>query len=131
MKTVVITRKKQFAAALVSYWIVRADLAESMPERFQTVSQARLGLTGHPRPTLHIALLKDIGIPVGNGETVRIELPDEVQGIYVVTMDGVRSDCAALTGDHAEFRFRIVTKGGFLRPAYPVIEQESAGVLSD
>ena len=59
-----------------------------------------------------------------NGKIAEIELPDEVQQIYAVTMDGLLSNPADVSGEREVFRFTILTKGGFLRPPHPILEPE-------
>lgn len=120
MKTVIITRKSQLANALVPYWIIPAQAVEQQPTHFQTLEQVRLDAAGHPRPSLPVEDLQRIGVPVANGQTAEIEFPDAVQQIYAVTMDGLLSNPADVSGDASEFRFTVITKGGFLRPPHPI-----------
>ena len=124
MKTVIITRKSQLANALVPYWIIPAQAVSLQPTHFQTLDQVRLDATGHPRPTLPTEDLQTLGVPVANGKIAEIELPDEVQQIYAVTMDGLLSNPADVSGEREVFRFTILTKGGFLRPPHPILEPE-------
>ncbi len=127
MKTVIITRKKQLANALLPYWIIPAQAVEQQPTHFQTLKQVRLDATGHPRPTLNPESLAEIGAPVRNGETVTLTLPDGVRQIYAVTMDGLLSNPAALTDGETEYRFTVTTKGGFVRPPHPILKAEQEG----
>ena len=127
MKTVIITRKKQLANALLPYWIIPAQAVEQQPAHFQTPGQVRLDAAGHPRPTLNPESLAEIGAPVRNGETVTLALPDGVRQIYAVTMDGLLSNPADISWEREVFRFTILTKGGFVRPPHPIIEAEQEG----
>ena len=124
MKTVIITRKKQLANALLPYWIIPAQAVEQQPARFQTMENVRTDSVGRPIPTLNPESLAEIGAPVRNGETVTLALPDEVQQIYAVTMDGLLSNPADISGEREIFRFTVTTEGGFVRPPHPVIETE-------
>ena len=125
MKTVIITRKKKFAGALVPYWIIGASIADGMPDRFQTPDTVQVSEAGFPIPTLHPEMLAQLGAPVKNGETVTIDVPDEETAIYAVTMDGILSNRAELENGVQEggkdvFHFILTTTGGFARPSCPV-----------
>ena len=68
--------------------------------------------------------MNQIGVCIKNGETVEIDLPDEEDEIYAVTLDGILSNRALLTngvmvGDAETYRFTVTTRGGFLRPSNP------------
>lgn len=129
MKRVIVTREKKFAGALVPFWIVAAELVDRFPSRFQQIGDVQLDGTAFPRPTLPAEALAEVGAPVKNGESVTVELADDITAIYAVTMDGILSNRAALAhgvtvGDAETFRFTVTAKGGFARPCYPQLTED-------
>ena len=130
MKQIIVTRKKKLAGAWVPFWIISSDVRDRMAARFQTVDEVQLDLHGHPRPSLHIQMLNEIGTCIRSGETVTVTLEDRVSEIYAVTMDGILSNRVMLingitVGDAETFRFTLTAKGGFRRPCYPLLLPES------
>lgn len=121
MRSIVITRKKKFASGLLPFWIISADVCVQNSARFQTIGEVQVDWNGHPRSTLHIRLLDEIGVRIGNGETVTVEVPDDVTAVYAVTMDDILSNACPLSGK-AECKLVLTVKGGFRQPSYPWFE---------
>jgi len=121
VRTIVITRKNKFAGSLLPFWIISADVCMQIPARFQTIDRVLVDWNGQPRSTIHVRMLDEIGVRIKNGETVTVEVPDDVTAVYAVTMDGILSNECPLSGK-AECKLVLTVKGGFRQPSYPWFE---------
>lgn len=61
------------------------------------------------------------GIRIMNGQSLEIELDDDVKTFFVMNADGLCSEEITLNPELNEYIFYITTKGGFRVPSCPVI----------
>ena len=102
MKKIVITRKKKFAGAMMPYWIVyQKTKAEFMSEFGLEGDACNMSEAGFPIARLDVEELDRIGTRIMNGQTVELELADDINSGKSVTIN---------------------TKGGFKELSHPVIE---------
>ena len=123
MKTLTVTRKSKIAGAMLPYWIISADVINEMPARFQKYTEAKMDATGHARPTIAVEQLDALGVRIGNGETVTMELADDIAAVSACTMDGIISEPAVLPQADT-LRLTLTTRGGFIRLPHPCFESE-------
>lgn len=123
MRTLTVTRKGRIAGAMLPYWIISADVIHEMPARFQKYTEAKMDVTGHARPTIDVGQLDALGVRIGNGETVTMELADDIAAVYACTMDGIISEPAVLPQSDA-IHLTLTTRGGFIRLPHPCFEQQ-------
>ena len=124
MKKIVITRKKKFAGAMMPYWIVfKKSKAEFMSEFGFEGDACNMSEAGFPIARLDVEELDRIGTRIMNGQTVELELTDDISGLFVSTMDGYLSD-EVLIDEYINSgkSVTINTKGGFKELSHPVIE---------
>ena len=78
---------------------------------------------GFPIARLDAEELDRIGTRIMNGQTIELELADDISGLFVSTMDGYLSN--EINADEyisSEKTVVINTKGGFKDLSHPVIE---------
>ena len=124
MKKIVITRKKKFAGAMMPYWIVyQKTKAEFMSEFGLEGDACNMSEAGFPIARLDVEELDRIGTRIMNGQTIELELADDISGMFVSTMDGYLSN--EINADEyisSEKTVVINTKGGFKDLSHPIIE---------
>ena len=124
MNKIVITRKKKFAGAMMPYWIVyQKTKAEFMSEFGLEGDACNMSEAGFPIARLDAEELDRIGTRIMNGQTIELELADDISGLFVSTMDGYLSN--EINADEyisSEKTVVINTKGGFKDLSHPVIE---------
>lgn len=133
MKQVIITRKKKLASAWMPFWIIAGrPKAEFMAAHGLRREHAGTNLFGQPVQQFDDpAVLDVVGIRIANGQTVTLELPDEVCTVFAATITGSLSNEVQLTGGSTEagietFRLTMKTKGGWMVPSYPWFEQDES-----
>ena len=124
MNKIVITRKKKYAGAMMPYWIVyQKTKAEFMSEFGLEGDACNMSEAGFPIARLDAEELDRIGTRIMNGQTIELELADDISGLFVSTMDGYLSN--EINADEyisSEKTVVINTKGGFKDLSHPVIE---------
>lgn len=124
MKKIVITRKKKFAGAMMPYWIVYQKTKAEFVSEFGLEGDAcNMSEAGFPIARLDVEELDRIGTRIMNGQTIELELADDISGLFVSTMDGYLSN--EINADEyisSEKTVVINTKGGFKDLSHPVIE---------
>lgn len=122
-KTLIVTRKKKFASALMPYWIIAGISKKDFMEQY--------GLNGdlcdhsessHPVPRIDMSILDGIGTRIKNGETVRMKVEDTVRSVFASTMDGSLSN-EIILDDSTVNHLTLTTKGGFASISYPLFEE--------
>lgn len=123
-KTLIVSRKKKFASALMPYWIIAGISKKGFMEQYGLDEDlCRQSESGHPVPRLDISILDEIGTRIKNGETIRLKLEDTVHSVFASTMDGSLSN-EIILDDSAVKHLTLTTKGGFATISYPVFEQD-------
>ena len=123
-KTLIISRKKKFASALMPYWIIAGISKKDFMEQYGLEGDlCQHSESGHPVPRIDMSILDDIGTRIENGETVKLELVDTVHSVFASTMDGALSNEIVLD-DSPVKQLTLTTKGGFATISYPVFEQK-------
>ena len=121
MKTIRISRKRQFRSALMPYWIIIGISKEQFMQEHglegDLVSHSEIG-QGIPR--INISVLDEIGIRIQNGETLTLEVQEETF-LFASTIDGSLSN-EILLSSLKEQNYQIITLGGWTGVSYPHIE---------
>ncbi len=112
------------------FWIIPSEITK---EEFMGKYGLTGDLCGHTEAGLPIARLDmnlpdRIGIRIGNGETVKITLDEQVQTIFACTMDGSLSNeirIRDMKGSH----LIITAKGGFRTVSYPFLEEAVSDII--
>ncbi len=124
MKNIQVTRKKKLANAIVPYWIMtHKNKTEFMSEYELKGDACKMSMLGGPVSRLDMQVLDRFGIRIMNGQSIELELPDEITTLFVSTMHGYLSneiniDKYIASGDSVV----INTNGGFINLPHPVIE---------
>lgn len=123
MKQIVVTRRKQFASSLMPFWIiVGQSKAEFMAKHSLTCDRVKANLMGQPiRQLDDLSVLDAAGTRIANGQTVTLEVADDIRTVFAATMDGALSNEIAL-GCCGDASIRLTVKGGLLVPSYPWLE---------
>ncbi|MBO5164594.1 MAG: hypothetical protein J6B75_09200 [Ruminococcus sp.] len=129
MKRLIIHRKKKFASALMPYWIVTETDKKTFMEKYNLIGDfCKTSVLGHPISRIDFKILRK-DFTIENGETIQIELNDNVTTAFAITMDGCLSNEIILSegillGDGIEvFNHLLTTRGGFFKPSYPWFEK--------
>ena len=119
MKRIVVTRKKKLASAMMPYWIIAGPSKASFKEAHGFQSDlCEMAESGFAVSRISVEELDSIGTRIGNGQTIELEVPDDVSTLFVSTMDGCLSNEAAVDGRE----IIVSTAGGFRKLPCPVIE---------
>lgn len=133
MKRLFIYREKKFASALLPYWIITNISKKEFMSKYELEGDlCRFDEKGQAIPRIDIATLDSIGVRISNGQTVSIDLSDEVETIFASTMDGCLSEEIDLkdfevNGDYYEIC--LSTKGGFMNLSYPYFKKASTASI--
>lgn len=113
-----------FAGLLVPYWIITGFSKDIFMEKYNFDRDlCEMSAEGMPIPRIMIEELDRIGIRINNGQIKEISVPDDINNLFVSTMDGCLSneinvdDCLKIY----EGQITISTKGGFKNLSYPVL----------
>lgn len=124
MKKLIVLRKKAFAGSLLPYWIIAGLRKETFMERYGFNGDlCEMSAWGRPVPRITVEELDRIGTRITNGQIKWISVADDVDNLFVSTMDGCLSNeisvdaCLKTRGG----QITINTKGGFKNLPYPVI----------
>ena len=124
MKSIIVTRKKKFAGAVMPYWIITQKSKTAFMTEFRLDGDTcEMSEAGFPISRIDIAMLDRIGIRIMSGQTIEIEITDKTNTLFISTTDGYLSneiniDEYIASGTHVV----INTKGGFKNISHPVIE---------
>ena len=121
MKKLIIHRKKRFASALLPFWII-TNVSKSDFMREHQISDdtsCDLDLTGHPVKRFDVKP-DDYGEKIANGETLELDIEDDVSSVFAVSVHGLLSNEVLLDSKLDCYTLELSTKGGFSKPSYPV-----------
>lgn len=124
MKIISVTRKKKFAGAVMPYWIIfQKSKADFMSEFGLQDDACKMSEAGFPVSRIDIHELDCIGTRIMNGQTIELELADDITTLFVSTMDGYLSNEINVDEYITPGKAAVInTKGGFKDISYPVIE---------
>ena len=118
MKKLIILRKNVFAGSFLPYWIIAGYRKDIFMERHNFDGDlCEMSTDGWPVPRITVEELDRIGIRINNGQIKEISVADDINNLFVRTMDGCLSneinadDCLKTNGG----QITINTKGGFKR----------------
>lgn len=125
MKKLLVSRKKAFAGSLLPYWIIVGFSKDIFIQKYNFDGDlCEMSALGRAISRINIEELDRIGTRIKNGQTLEISVADNVNYLFVSTMDGCLSneinieDCLKIN----EGRITINTKGGLKNLSYPVVE---------
>ena len=124
MKNIKVIRKKKFAGAVMPYWIIAHKAKTDFKAEFGLEGDAcDMSMAGFPVSRIDMHILDSIGTRILNGQTIELELEDEVKTIFASTMDGYLSNEINVDEYIASGKQVVInTKGGFKNIPHPVIE---------
>ncbi len=123
MWNLTIKREKKFAAAMVPYWIIKGISKEEFCRNYNLNGDAcPMGAAGFALARIDLEVIKTMGQPIGNGQTIELLMDDNDKSLFAITMDGYLSNEIIFD----EYLSRnpyvlITTKGGFKTLPHPVI----------
>jgi hypothetical protein len=121
MKKLIIHRKKRFSSSLMPFWII-TDISKSDFMREHQISDdisCDLDWTGQPAKRADF-YPNDYGIKIANGETLELDIEDDVCSVFAVSVHGLLSNEVLLDSKLDCYTLELSTKGGFSKPSYPV-----------
>ena len=125
MKKLIVLRKKAFTGSLLPYWIIAGFGKDIFMEKYNFDGDlCEMSANGWPIPRITVEELDRIGTRINNGQIKEISVADDMDNLFVSTMDGCLSneinvdDCLKTN----EGQITINTKGGFKNLPYPVVE---------
>ncbi|SCZ81448.1 hypothetical protein [Pseudobutyrivibrio xylanivorans] len=124
MKKIKVTRKKKFAGALMPYWIIVNERKSIFMNDYALNGDiCDITSSGVPVARISVEELDCLGTRIMNGQTIEMELNDDISTMFISTMDGTLSNEINID-EFVAFEKPIVinTKGGFKNLSYPVIE---------
>ena len=127
MKKLVIYRKKQFASALMPYWVVMTISKSEFMERFQLTDDISCCIDeyGQPVPRMEFNP-QEYGVPISIGKTLELEINESIKSVFAVTMSGLVSNEIILNSQSASYQILVETKGGWKTPSYPRLTLEAS-----
>ncbi|MDO4650493.1 MAG: hypothetical protein Q4B26_17785, partial [Eubacteriales bacterium] len=63
-------------------------------------------------------------IPIQNGETIELEITDEVESVFAMPYEGLLSNEIILDRSKSTIELEITTKGGWKTLVYPELKQK-------
>lgn len=129
MKKVIIKRKRKFALALLTYWIITRVSKEEFVAKFNLVKDKYASDNNSSTMTkINISAtdLDKIGVKISNGQTLELYMYDNVETIFVTTIDGRVTDEIVLDDfltDEGDYKICLSTKGGFKNISYPYFKK--------
>ncbi|MBQ6592467.1 MAG: hypothetical protein IJH98_06205, partial [Solobacterium sp.] len=90
-----------------------------MQEHGFTDDLCEMADSGYAVPRITVEELDSVGARINNGQTVELEVPKEIDELFVSTMDGCLSNRVSFVDGQ---QITITTAGGFRRLPYPVVE---------
>jgi len=124
MKKIKVTRKKKFTGALMPYWIIVNERKSIFMNDYALNGDiCDITSSGVPVARISIEELDCLGTRIMNGQTIEMELNNDISTMFISTMDGTLSNEINID-EFVAFEKPIVinTKGGFKNLSYPVIE---------
>lgn len=124
MGVLTVTRKKSFRSFAVPYWIVPSVVSKEqfMKEHELAGDLCTHTSMGQPINRMEIDVLNRVGISISNGETIELNVTDNVVSIFVITINGSLSNEIKMKEIKMN-RLFITTKGGLRTVCYPFIEE--------
>lgn len=121
----IINRKKKFASAAVPFFIILSNSKEEflIKHRLPKDNNCELTWQGHAIPRADFDP-SEYGIPIKNGETLELEILEEINSVFAMTYEGLLSNEIVLDNSQKSAQITITAKGGWSKPSYPVLVQE-------
>lgn len=106
------------------YWIIVHEAKDLfMSEYGFTGDSCEMSSAGFPVSRIDIQELDRFGIRIMNGQTIELELADDIHTMFVSTMDGYLSNEINVDEYISSGREVVInTRGGFARLSHPAIE---------
>lgn len=124
MKKLIITRKKKFAGALLPYWIMVGTRKKLFMQQYGFEGDlCKMDFQGFAVARIDVKELDRLGTRIGNGQTIEFEVADDVENLFVSTMQGCLSNEVNIDEYLASGKKVVInTTGGFKKLSCPVIE---------
>lgn len=129
MKKVIIKRKRKFASALLTYWIITRVSREEFVTKFNLVKNKYTADNDSSTMTkinIRVTDLDKIGVRISNGQTLELYMYDDMKTIFVSTIDGRLTNEIVLDDfltDEGDYKICLSTKGGFKNVSYPIFKK--------
>lgn len=110
---------------ILPYWIILSDISKEqfMREYCLNGDLCKHNWAGQAVRRIDTDTLNHIGIPISNGETVSIDLIDNVISVFVITVDGSLSNEIKIK-EMKTSNLVVSTKGGWRTVSYPILEEQ-------
>lgn len=123
---IVFHRKKKFASCAVPFYIIFTSTKQGFIKKYALNAHNDYRLNGFGRATVKADFSQcEYEIPIKNGETLEMELSDNINSVFAMTYEGLLSNELALDKTAAPIKVVISAKGGWGKPSYPVLTQLS------
>lgn len=121
MKILIVRRRRQFASALMSYWVVTSMPKAAFMQKYQLKDDLSGGAAEDGRLLRRMEFDPwEYGAEIRNGGTLRLQLEDDAATVFAVTWGGLLSNELRLEGA-GEWQVRVTTVGGWRTPSCPVL----------
>ena len=123
MKKFTVVRKRKFAGGIMPYWIIVAMRKEVFMERYGLQGDmCEMSSAGFPVPRMNAEELDRLGPRIMSGQTMEIEVHDDISTLFISTVDGCLSEEISIDPYVASGNEIVVTtRGGFKSLPHPVI----------
>ena len=120
MRKLIIHRKKKFVAMAIPFWIVTDITKADFMNKFGIFDDisCKLGRGGHPVKRFEFNP-NDYGTPIWNGETLELDIEEQVCTVFAVTLEGLLSKEVVLNENMQFYEHELSVKGGWHTPSYP------------
>lgn len=124
MKKLIITRKKKFSGAILPYWIIVGTRKKLFMQHYGFEGDlCKMNFQGFAVARIDVEELDRLGTRIGNGQTIEFEVADDVDNLFVSTMQGCLSNEINIDEYLASGKKVVInTTGGFTKLSCPVIE---------
>lgn len=124
MKKLIITRKKKFSGAILPYWIIVGTRKKLFMQQYGFEGDlCKMNFQGFAAARIDVEELDRLGTRIGNGQTIEFEVADDVDNLFVSTMQGCLSNEISIDEYLASGKKVVInTTGGFTKLSCPVIE---------
>lgn len=125
MRKLIIHRKKKFAAMAVPFWIVTDITKTDFMNKFGICDDISCKMDRGGRPVKRFEFNpNDYGIPIRNGETLELDIGEQVSTVFAITWEGLLSKEVVLSEKVQVYELELSVKGGWRAPSYPYFISE-------
>lgn len=127
MKRIIVKRQKKLASAVMPFWVIPGSKQAFMAQFGLYGDLCQFDFLGQPIPRIDPAVLDSNGARIKNGETIALDLNDNIFSVFASTSTGSLSNEVILQGGQIiggveTYYLNMTVKGGMKKVSYPWFE---------